>query len=49
MSLLNTLRKVDSFATPVASINLDGQEQMRTLPGALITIVTYLFLAYVAG
>ena len=48
MSLYSQFRKVDSFSTPVATINLKGEEMIRTIPGALITICTYTFLLYVA-
>ena len=45
---MSWLLKLDSFATPVATINLKGEEQIRTAPGAIITIITYLFLLYVS-
>ena len=48
MSLAKQLKRFDSFASPVATINLKGDESIRTVPGALITIITYAFLLYVA-
>ena len=48
MSINRQFLKVDSFSTPVATINLKGEEMIRTIPGALITICTYSFLLYVA-
>ena len=45
---MSWLLKFDSFATPVATINLKGNEHIRTAPGAVVTILTYLFLLYVS-
>ena len=42
------LLKLDNFASPVATINLKGEEKIRTIPGALASIVTYAFLIYIA-
>ena len=48
MTFSNSLLKLDSFATPVASINLKGEDKIRTLPGALISVAHYAFLLYIA-
>ena len=49
MSLYTQLLKLDSFSSPVATINLKGEEKIRTIPGALASIATYAFLIYIAA
>ena len=49
MSLYKQLLKLDSFSSPVATINLKGEDKIRTIPGALASIVTYVFLIYIAA
>ena len=47
MSLAKQLKRLDSFASPVATINLKGDTSIQTVPGGLITIIAYSFLLYV--
>ena len=49
MSIFKRLLKLDSFATPVATINLKGEDKIQTLPGSLITIFHYAFLFYISA
>ena len=46
--IANKLLWFDSFATPVASINLNGNDKIATVPGACFTIITQSFLLYLA-
>ena len=46
MSLTKRLTKCDSYGEAAAKLNLSGEDTMRTLPGAIITIVLNIFLLY---
>ena len=49
MTFSNSLLRLDSFASPISAINLKGEDKIRTLPGALISIAHYAFLFYIAA
>ena len=47
MSLIQKFIKLDKFGTQAASLNFKGEELLRTLPGAIMTIVIQLLALYV--
>ena len=47
MTLARKFTKCDMYGSVAATLNFNGEDTLQTAPGALITIVTYVFKLYV--
>ena len=47
MTLARKFTKCDMYGSVAATLNFNGEDTLQTAPGALITIVTYVFKLYI--